>query len=192
MQKIVSQRGTEPRAASCRNTGRHHLGMPGRLRRRTVEKYGPQSRVVPNSRYFRDLAVMYREIARQTSDPHAAHSMSAIAARHQRGPMNRHSGRSRSPGPPSSPRRRGDTMARRSRAASTAYGRASSAAAQNPNPPGAASSTATMRIANVSRHAIPDSSAAVFPSNSPRAAARAAIKAAKCHWEVDMLGVRAA
>src|SRR3979409_956990 len=33
MQKIVSQRGTGPRATSCRNTGRHHLGMPGRLRR---------------------------------------------------------------------------------------------------------------------------------------------------------------
>jgi hypothetical protein len=33
MQKIVSQRGTEARATSCRNTGRHHLGMPGRLRR---------------------------------------------------------------------------------------------------------------------------------------------------------------
>jgi hypothetical protein len=38
---------------------------------------------VPNSRYFRDLAAMYREIARQASDPHAANSMSAIAARHQ-------------------------------------------------------------------------------------------------------------
>jgi ABC transporter substrate binding protein len=33
MQKIVSQQGTGPRATSCRNTGRHHLGMPGRLRR---------------------------------------------------------------------------------------------------------------------------------------------------------------
>jgi hypothetical protein len=33
MQKLISQRGTEPRATSCRNTGRHHLGMPGRLRR---------------------------------------------------------------------------------------------------------------------------------------------------------------
>ena len=38
---------------------------------------------MPNSRYFRDLAAMYREIARQASDPHAAGSMSAIAARHQ-------------------------------------------------------------------------------------------------------------
>jgi hypothetical protein len=38
---------------------------------------------VPNLRYFRDLAAMYREIARQASDPHAADSMSAIAARHQ-------------------------------------------------------------------------------------------------------------
>src|SRR5213080_2993250 len=33
MQKIIRQRGTGPRATSCRNTGRHHLGMPGRLRR---------------------------------------------------------------------------------------------------------------------------------------------------------------
>ena len=33
MQKIVSQRGTGPRATSSRNTGRHHVGMPGRLRR---------------------------------------------------------------------------------------------------------------------------------------------------------------
>jgi hypothetical protein len=38
---------------------------------------------VPSSRHFRDLAAMYREIARQASDPHAADSMSAIAARHQ-------------------------------------------------------------------------------------------------------------
>ena len=33
MQKIIRQRGTGPRAASCRNAGRYHLGMPGRLRR---------------------------------------------------------------------------------------------------------------------------------------------------------------
>src|SRR6266704_268294 len=33
MQKIIRQRGTGPRATSCRNTGRHHLGTPGRLRR---------------------------------------------------------------------------------------------------------------------------------------------------------------
>src|SRR5439155_26577381 len=33
MRKIIRQRGTGPRATSCRNTGRHHLGMPGRLRR---------------------------------------------------------------------------------------------------------------------------------------------------------------
>jgi hypothetical protein len=39
--------------------------------------------LVPNSRYFRDLAAMYREIARRMGDPHAAESMSAIAARHQ-------------------------------------------------------------------------------------------------------------
>src|SRR4051812_32607862 len=38
MQKIVSQRGTGPRATSCRNTGRHHLGMPGRLRRNPHNK----------------------------------------------------------------------------------------------------------------------------------------------------------
>jgi hypothetical protein len=38
---------------------------------------------VPNSRYFRDLAAMYREIARQANDPHAADSMSGIAALHQ-------------------------------------------------------------------------------------------------------------
>jgi len=31
--KIIRQRGTEPRAISCRNTGRLHLGIPGRLRR---------------------------------------------------------------------------------------------------------------------------------------------------------------
>ena len=30
MQKIVSQRGTGPRATSCRNTGRHHVGTGGR------------------------------------------------------------------------------------------------------------------------------------------------------------------
>src|SRR6476620_11527093 len=29
----AARRGTESRATSCRNTGRHHLGMPGRLRR---------------------------------------------------------------------------------------------------------------------------------------------------------------
>jgi hypothetical protein len=33
--------------------------------------------------YFRDLAAVYREIALRMSDPHAADSMSAIAARHQ-------------------------------------------------------------------------------------------------------------
>jgi hypothetical protein len=38
---------------------------------------------MPTARYFRDLAAMYREIARQASDPHAADSMSAIATRHQ-------------------------------------------------------------------------------------------------------------
>jgi hypothetical protein len=43
-----SQRGTEPRATSCRNTGRHHLAMPGRLRR------NPQSLDTP-SRKFRIL-----------------------------------------------------------------------------------------------------------------------------------------
>jgi hypothetical protein len=35
------------------------------------------------ARYFRDMAALYREIARRMSDPHAADSMSAIAARHQ-------------------------------------------------------------------------------------------------------------
>jgi hypothetical protein len=48
-----------------------------------VKNNGSQSRFVPNSRYFRDLAAMYREIARQASDPHAADSMSGIAAQHQ-------------------------------------------------------------------------------------------------------------
>jgi hypothetical protein len=48
-----------------------------------LQKNGPRSRFVPHSRYFRDLAAMYREIARQASDPHAADSMSAIATRHQ-------------------------------------------------------------------------------------------------------------
>lgn len=33
--------------------------------------------------YFRDLAAVYREIARRMSDPHAADSMGAVAARHQ-------------------------------------------------------------------------------------------------------------
>src|ERR1700720_2064792 len=33
MPQIIRQRGTGPRATSCRNTGRHHLGMPGRLHR---------------------------------------------------------------------------------------------------------------------------------------------------------------
>src|SRR6266516_3324886 len=37
MQKIIRQRGTGPRATSCRNTGRHHLGTPGRLRRNPHE-----------------------------------------------------------------------------------------------------------------------------------------------------------
>jgi hypothetical protein len=36
-----------------------------------------------SARHFRDLAAMYCEIARQMRDPHAADSMSAIAARHQ-------------------------------------------------------------------------------------------------------------
>ena len=39
MQQIIRQRGAGPRATSCRNAGRHHLGMPGRLRR------NPQSSV---------------------------------------------------------------------------------------------------------------------------------------------------
>ena len=38
---------------------------------------------MPNSNYFRDLAALFREIARRMNDPHAADSMSAIAARHQ-------------------------------------------------------------------------------------------------------------
>jgi hypothetical protein len=38
---------------------------------------------MPTARYFRDMAALYREIARRMSDPHAADSMSAIAARHQ-------------------------------------------------------------------------------------------------------------
>ena len=29
MRKIIRQRGTGPRATSCRNTGRHHVGTPG-------------------------------------------------------------------------------------------------------------------------------------------------------------------
>jgi hypothetical protein len=33
MPQIIRQRGTGPRATSGRNTGRHHLGMPGRLHR---------------------------------------------------------------------------------------------------------------------------------------------------------------
>src|ERR1700681_4782999 len=33
MPQIIRQRGTGPRATSCRNTGRHHLGMSGRLHR---------------------------------------------------------------------------------------------------------------------------------------------------------------
>jgi hypothetical protein len=32
----AARRGTESRATSCRNTGRHHLGMPGRLRRNPI------------------------------------------------------------------------------------------------------------------------------------------------------------
>jgi hypothetical protein len=40
-------------------------------------------RFMPTARYFRDMAAPYREIARRMSDPHAADSMSAIAARHQ-------------------------------------------------------------------------------------------------------------
>jgi hypothetical protein len=43
MQKIVSQLGTEPWATSCRYTGRHHLGMPGRLRRYPQPEYGCRS-----------------------------------------------------------------------------------------------------------------------------------------------------
>jgi len=35
------------------------------------------------ARYLRDLAAMYREIARQARDPKAAECMSAIATRHQ-------------------------------------------------------------------------------------------------------------
>ena len=41
--KITSARsGTGSRATSCRNTGRHHLGMPGRLRR------NPQTKPIPH------------------------------------------------------------------------------------------------------------------------------------------------
>jgi hypothetical protein len=35
-----------------------------------------------NARHFRDLAAMYREIAKRMNDPHAADSMTAVAARH--------------------------------------------------------------------------------------------------------------
>src|SRR5689334_2221892 len=45
MQKIVSQPGTGPRATSCRNTGRHHLGMPGRLRRNPQSEVNFQSAI---------------------------------------------------------------------------------------------------------------------------------------------------
>jgi hypothetical protein len=38
---------------------------------------------MPTAHYFRDLAAVYREIARRMSDPQAANSMSAIAALHQ-------------------------------------------------------------------------------------------------------------
>jgi hypothetical protein len=38
---------------------------------------------MPSSRYFRDMAAMYREIAHRMNDPYAADSMRAIAARHQ-------------------------------------------------------------------------------------------------------------
>src|SRR5436190_17253477 len=31
--RITSQRGSKPWATSCRNPGRHQIGMPGRLRR---------------------------------------------------------------------------------------------------------------------------------------------------------------
>jgi hypothetical protein len=56
MQKIVSQRGTGPRATSCRNTGRHHLGMPGRLRRNPQQRTHPQDYRVSLSFLRRDSA----------------------------------------------------------------------------------------------------------------------------------------
>src|ERR1700731_537127 len=49
MPQIIRQRGTGPRATSCRNTGRHHLGMPGRLRR------NPQAIANPTHERHREL-----------------------------------------------------------------------------------------------------------------------------------------
>jgi hypothetical protein len=37
---------------------------------------------MPTARYHRDMASMFREIARQASDPQAADRMSATAVRH--------------------------------------------------------------------------------------------------------------
>ena len=37
---------------------------------------------MPTAEYFRDLAAVFREIARRMKDPYAADSMSAIAARY--------------------------------------------------------------------------------------------------------------
>src|SRR5260370_15399891 len=60
MRKIIRQRGTGPRATSCRNTGRHHLGMPGRLRRNPQDaaaKGIEDSWVMPTHVIF--LAIIY-------------------------------------------------------------------------------------------------------------------------------------
>jgi hypothetical protein len=55
----------------------------GRVRRMELAAFWKWTRFMPTARYFRDMAAVYREIARRMRDPYAADSMSAIAARHQ-------------------------------------------------------------------------------------------------------------
>jgi hypothetical protein len=73
------RRHSRPYAASG-SGGRGYLPRPwARLASRQ-----PQSRFVPNSRYFRDLAAMYREVARQASDPHTVAPQLRSCCRHQK------------------------------------------------------------------------------------------------------------
>lgn len=55
----------------------------GLLARSDNSKNDHGARFMATVGYFRDLAAVYREIARRMSDPHGAASMSAIAERHQ-------------------------------------------------------------------------------------------------------------
>jgi hypothetical protein len=48
--KIIRQRGTRPRATSCRNPGRHNPGIPGRLRRNSHPLlFGASSQSIPTA-----------------------------------------------------------------------------------------------------------------------------------------------